>query len=330
VTDDFATLIDADVYLPESWLSDRDRCREAGIPDRLKFRPKWKIARDQLRHADHNGVPMKYLAADEEYGRCRQFRRDVAALRMTYVVEVPCSTTGWIPTPELSAPPSPKGARPPIPKVRPTRLENLWPRGGPPWKAFYIKDTDKGPVVWEARATRFLPCYDRRPDEECWFIAARNVLDGERKYFFSNAPPDTLLERMLHIGFTRARVERLFQDSKMEIGLDHFQVMRYRPLIRQLILSMISLTFLEEQRLRLTKRNPQWTITQVHEAIKVQLDPDRHPDEQQRLLRKKADQIELKQHNNLKSRRSHWKRRLRRLKKLGIRLSSAPRCDHFF
>jgi SRSO17 transposase len=34
---DFHYLLDGDLYLPESWDADRDRCREAGIPDDLIY-----------------------------------------------------------------------------------------------------------------------------------------------------------------------------------------------------------------------------------------------------------------------------------------------------
>ena len=40
----FHCLIDGELYLPESWSEDRPRCREAGIPDEMVYRPKWKIA----------------------------------------------------------------------------------------------------------------------------------------------------------------------------------------------------------------------------------------------------------------------------------------------
>ena len=40
----FHCLIDGELYLPESWSADRPRCREAGIPDDMVYRPKWKIA----------------------------------------------------------------------------------------------------------------------------------------------------------------------------------------------------------------------------------------------------------------------------------------------
>jgi SRSO17 transposase len=40
----FQAILDADLYLPQSWDADRDRCRDAGIPDSVRYRPKWQIA----------------------------------------------------------------------------------------------------------------------------------------------------------------------------------------------------------------------------------------------------------------------------------------------
>src|SRR5262249_61735101 len=43
----FQALLDADLFLPKSWAADRDRCRKAGIPDEVRYRPKWRSAVDQ-------------------------------------------------------------------------------------------------------------------------------------------------------------------------------------------------------------------------------------------------------------------------------------------
>ena len=42
--DDFHCLIDGDLFLPEGWSSDRERCREAGVPEEVVYRPKSDIA----------------------------------------------------------------------------------------------------------------------------------------------------------------------------------------------------------------------------------------------------------------------------------------------
>jgi SRSO17 transposase len=51
----FQALRDADLYLPKSWDNDRERCRAAGIPDNVRYRPKWRIALDQLDRLSESG-----------------------------------------------------------------------------------------------------------------------------------------------------------------------------------------------------------------------------------------------------------------------------------
>src|SRR5579871_6446183 len=73
VKGNFQALLDADLYLPQSWDADRDRCRAAGIPDEVRYRPKWRIALDQLvRLADH-GLSFDWLVFDEGYGAAVPF-----------------------------------------------------------------------------------------------------------------------------------------------------------------------------------------------------------------------------------------------------------------
>lgn len=256
VSDDFHALIGSDLYLPEeTWRQDRQRCQEAGIPEEVVYRPKWQIALDQLEEALQNGVRFKYLTADEEYGKSACFRKKVAAFGLIFAVEVPCHLCGWTKPPDVIFPSTAKAnvGRPlqkarlalNAPKCR--RVDQLWKRGGPSWKAFHIKNTQKGPVVWEVKATRFFPSEDSLPAEECWLIIARNVLSGEVKYFLSNASRDVPLEVLLHVAFSRWHIERIFQDGKGQVGMDHFEVRRYLSLRRHLILSMISFLFLAKQ-----------------------------------------------------------------------------------
>ena len=78
---------------------------------------------------------------------------------------------------------------------------------------------------------------------------ARNVLDlDEMKFFVSNAPPETPVQKMLLVGFSRWRVERCFEDQKGEIGLDQYEGRRYQGLKRHLILSCASYLFLSRMR----------------------------------------------------------------------------------
>ena len=44
---EFHCLLDGDLFLPEGWDEDRERCQQAGIPDAVRYRPKTEIALEQ-------------------------------------------------------------------------------------------------------------------------------------------------------------------------------------------------------------------------------------------------------------------------------------------
>lgn len=87
------TLIDRELYLPKSWTSDRDRCREAAVPDEVEFATKAVLAKDMLGRALDAGVPASFVTADEAYGQDHKFRSWCEQRRIGYVVAVPRSQT---------------------------------------------------------------------------------------------------------------------------------------------------------------------------------------------------------------------------------------------
>src|SRR4051794_5459813 len=85
----FQALLDADLYLPKSWAGDRPRCRAAGIPDGVKYRPKWRLAVDQWVRSSENGVSFDWLVFDEGYGSKVPFLRFLNLVGQRFVAEVP-------------------------------------------------------------------------------------------------------------------------------------------------------------------------------------------------------------------------------------------------
>ena len=258
----FRTLLDGDLFLPQDWSADRPRCREAGIPDTLVYRPKWQICLELRDRAVNNGVVLPWLTFDEGYGNTPEFHAGLNQRGQLYVGEVPCNFYGWCkpPAPLLkdhhsSTGPEP-GAPPPrrkvkgLPASRADDLVKYSPAfGKQSWQRFHIKDSTKGPLVWEAKAAPFWISSAGIPGRPQILIVARNVLDPSHvKYFVSNAPANTPLAELLRVGFGRYPIERCFEDDKTEIGLDHFEVRNYRSLLRHLILSAVSLLFLAQVR----------------------------------------------------------------------------------
>lgn len=261
-TKDFHTLIDSDLYLPrDTWCADPVRRRAAGIPETVTFRPKWRVALDMLRHALGNGVPFRWVTADEEYGKAPEFRCGVQAAGLLYMVEIPRTVYGWTHPPRVVEPPEYAGTGCPAKKRRlapaqqpARRVDALWPRGGPSWDTFHVKNTEKGPVVWQARRTRFVVSQDGLPAEHVTLVVTRNVVTDEVKYFLSNAPADTPLAVLVHVAFCRWHIEREFQDAKGQIGFDHFEVRRYRAVMRHMTVSRVSLLFLATEAHRLREK----------------------------------------------------------------------------
>lgn len=61
----FHTLLDGELFVPESWAADRERCREASIPDDLSYRPKTAIAVAEVQRALGNGLHFDRAVFDE-------------------------------------------------------------------------------------------------------------------------------------------------------------------------------------------------------------------------------------------------------------------------
>src|ERR1700745_4481005 len=67
-------LIDRGLYLPQSWIEGRDRCRAAGVPDEVEFTTKPRQAQVMIGRAIDAGVPFAWFTADEAYGQAKNLR----------------------------------------------------------------------------------------------------------------------------------------------------------------------------------------------------------------------------------------------------------------
>jgi len=258
VAGDFHVLLPGELFLPESWSADRDRCRRAGIPEEMVYRPKWQIGLELHAQAVANGIGFAWMTFDEGYGEVPEFLFALDDRGQRYVAEVPCIFHAWMKRPEVLQKQhhSPgrqgpqarskrvKGKTSPTIEVR-NMLSYCDPFRQQDWQKFYIKDTTQGPEVWEAKAAHIYLKRDGLPTRPYWLIVARNLLQPEEvKYFVSNAPGGVPLEVLLHVAFCRYQVERCFEEEKDQLGLDHFEVRNYRSLKRHLILTAVSHLFL--------------------------------------------------------------------------------------
>jgi SRSO17 transposase len=240
----YKTLVDADLFLPESWSEDRPRCQACDIPDELVHRPKWRIALEQVDRALANGIGLDWLTFDEDYGKAPDFLTGLDDRHLRYVGEVPKSFHCGLARPGPGRPAS--------------RADDLV-RHSPAftrqrWRRFRLhRQTDRD-SLWDVKAAQVW--VSGGGQRTCWLIWARNVATGEEKYFVSNAPARAALGRLLRVGFGRWNVEHCFRVSKGAVGFRDFQGRSYVGLMRHLTLCLVTLTFAAGQAERLRGEKP--------------------------------------------------------------------------
>jgi SRSO17 transposase len=240
----FRSMLDSDIYLPEKGWTPQRR-REAGIPDSLVYRAKHEMGLEQVRRARANGVHFGWILADEWYGEKPSFIQGLEEMGQRFMLEIPRNLMGWLQPPsDADAPRS--------------EAQNLVRWSGPmmrqPWTRFHVKDTNMGPMVWEARAAPFWMKRGDRVVGPYWLIVARDLDHGTIKYFLCNAAAGVPLEVLLHVAFSRWPVERCLEDEKSELGLSHFEVRKYEGVLRHLRLTQVSHLFLARQTQRLAEK----------------------------------------------------------------------------
>lgn len=260
-TPEFHSLLDGEPYLPkETWDEDRERCRAAGIPDDVVYRPKWRIGLEQIVRARHNGIRFAWMTFDEGYGGKPPFLRALTQLGQNYIGEVPANFTAWTKLPEVLYREHGNDRL-----GRPRKFPRLKVKNNPPvkvrhiasysplfrredWQTYRVKDGRKGPMVWKAkRISVWLKDDNGLPTPPHHLLVAHNVLEPKKiKYFISNAPKNTSVETLLLVAFSRWKIERMFEDGKGQLGMDHFEVRKFPSIRRHLILSCVSYLFLAE------------------------------------------------------------------------------------
>lgn len=246
----FKTLIDADLFLPQAWSEDRERCREADIPEDVVYRPKWKIALEQVDRACAHGVVFDWMTFDEGYGSKPGFLQGLEQRGLLFVGEVPrsfrCLTT------------IPQGKRP-TEGYKGKRVENLARFSSAfhqqDWQGVQLARMTLEDQTWQVRAGQVYLLVDGNPTPRTyWLIVARNEATGEVKYFLSNAPVEIAVEQLLRVGFRRWNVEHLFRVSKTELGWGHFEGRSYTALHRHLMICLLMMSFVAEQTERLREK----------------------------------------------------------------------------
>jgi SRSO17 transposase len=241
------TLIDVELYVPEAWINDRERCREAGIPDTVGFQTKCELARLLVERIYKAQIPLSWIAADTVYGNNLDLRMWLEDHGYFFVLAVECREPVAIRTPD--------GVRR---QVEAREVEALM-ISAQDWQRLSMGDGTKGPRRYDWACVPIL--HQWVDDGKHWVLIRRCIDDPTIKtYYFVFGPPNTSLHVMVKVIGTRWRIEDDFQTGKA-LGLAQYQVRCFTGWYRHVTLVMLAHAFLavicaKKQNITITDADP--------------------------------------------------------------------------
>jgi SRSO17 transposase len=219
------TLLDRELYLPEEWTADRERCQRAGIPADRSFATKPQLARQMLARAFSAGVPAHWVTGDSVYGNDRRLRMWLEAQPHAYVLAVSSQEYVWW-----------HGRQRQVKTLLATLPEDGWTR-------LSAGDGAKGPRWYN---WRWLPLAEPlEPGWRRWLLVRRSIsTPTELTAYVIFARQDTPLEEVVRVAGTRWAIESSFEAAKGEVGLDDYEVRSWTGWYRHITLAMWALALL--------------------------------------------------------------------------------------
>jgi SRSO17 transposase len=255
-----AWLTGALLYLPQEWLSNRDRRTVAQIPAGTVFQEKWRQALTLIRRARAAGLQITAVLADAEFGDVTAFRRALHRWRLPYAVGVSRHLTVFPGTPAVHVPLSGRLGRPRsqlvlVHDTRPIAVRALaLALPARAWRRVTWRNGLNRP--WAARfaAVRVTPAHDwrdRRLAPEVWLLCEQDLGATPRtKYFFVNLPATASVKQLVRLAHQRWAIEQQYQELKTELGFDHFEGRSYPGWQHHVVLSAVAYAFLQRERMR--------------------------------------------------------------------------------
>jgi len=215
--------IDFELYLPVCWTEDPARRKEGRIPDEVVFKTKPELGIDMVRRAVEADIPRGVVLGDSAYGTSSDFRLELRRLGLDYSLGVSAETKVF----EVGEVLNRGGAGISLKQL----AVKLHKKGK--FRRFTWREGTKGELSARFAKRRVFPCREQSRDsaerEPVWLLIEWR--DGEAEpanYFFASFTEDVSRQRLVELTMQRWRTERVYEDLKGELGLDHFEGRRFR------------------------------------------------------------------------------------------------------
>src|SRR5262249_9207422 len=140
------------------------------------------------------------------------------------------------------------------------------------WYQRTVSEGTKGPIAYAFARQRVMMCRDGLPDCTVWLVIKWTMGTEPRyAYYISNAPASTPLRIFVWLSGLRWAVEQCFEEGKTELGMAHYEVRKYPGWHHHILTTILAHFFLWHLKLRLGKKAPALTVSQLRTLLDVVL-----------------------------------------------------------
>jgi len=260
-------LIDKRLFIPEQWFTEeyRHRRKKCNLPHDIGFRTKRQLATEMLQAIhEEKTLPFKYVLGDSIYGESPEFIKAVEALTgVIYFVSVSKSTPCWLKRPMTLTKQYRWGGKLRTKTVlidtgsKPIRVDELAKNINDYfWYRRQVSEGTKGPIVYEFTRRQVILSDEGLPGKTVWLLIRRTIGDNpEYSFFICNASGSMRLKTLVWLSGLRWAIEQCFEETKTELGMDHYEVRKFRGWHHHMLTCMLAHFFLWHLKIRLGKKS---------------------------------------------------------------------------
>jgi len=274
---DFASLVDARLFLPQEWCSNLSRCDEAGVdePNR-EFKTKIELAYEIILHQLKSGIKFDFAGGDGFYGNDPELASKVEDLGLLYMFDIHKDQHIFLEKPEMIIPPKKgeKGKNPTVPKPdkQSIRVDGyLKSLKEKDWVTINVRNTSKGHLKGAYHFAQVYIQNTERGSIERRLLVIRKTKTKkgyEIKFSFTNANlAQYTMNGIAYMQAQRFFIEHCIKESKQVLGMNQFQTRKWQAWQHQVALNILTSSFILSEKLLCFEDMPLLSAWDIEEWI---------------------------------------------------------------
>jgi SRSO17 transposase len=229
-------LINERLFLPESWIKDKERCNEAGIPEEYQqYKSKLVLALEMIDEVVENEIYFDWVGGDGLYGNSYELGKGLEERNLLFVLDIHKDQHIYLEEPTIYLPEK-KGVKGRSPTKLQSKEQSVrvdeYVKNLPneSWQKVRIRKGAKGWLTGWIHVKEVMVWDGEETQARKRTLIVRKSIDNkeEIKYSLSNGSMKQYsIEKFAYFQGQRYWVERDFKNGKSELGMSDYQVRKW-------------------------------------------------------------------------------------------------------